>query len=122
MITGSDIQKATEIYDKAYEIANFVSKKYIGKNASIGGVEISQDWIYVSGDECWSYGGHDTFELQFPSTLLIIDNWQTEADKLVQSWVDEDNKKRGQEAIKKQQDKEEQERKQYEKLKQKFEK
>lgn len=122
MISKSDIQKATEIYDKAYEIATFISKKYIGKGATVSGVEIGENWIHVSGDEYWTYGGHDTFGLQYPSDLLLIQNdWQNEADKVVQGWIEKDTKKREQEEFKEQQDKEKQERKQYEKLKQKFE-
>lgn len=129
-MTPEEIEKYSELNDKfesdCERIAEILSdlkepKQYDGYNIHYAdNFHLCGEDVYWSGDEYWNYGGHEHHSGDFPKKYLTM------TDNELKAIVEKENKKydKKKEAEKKiKEDKERAERfKQYEKLKNEFEK
>lgn len=92
-----DIKKYEELKDSFYDRCKAIAKLHIendkkfnvGKNWGIQDYDFYDDYMYITIEESWAYGGYDTCSIKMDKNTFVSDDFES----IVMSEIEESNKK-----------------------------
>ena len=92
-----DIKKYEELKDSFYDRCKAIAQLHIdndkkfnvGKNWGIQDYDFYDDYMYITIEESWAYGGYDTCSIKMDKNTFVSDDFES----IVMSEIEESNKK-----------------------------